>query len=299
MFLVTPRIVRVDSCRRQQTLARRVDVSGFGLWSGVDVVYSFLPAKENTGVCFKRADLPNAAPIPARVENRVQKPRQTSLAVGGAQVDMVEHVLSALRAARVDNCEVVVSAAEAPGLDGSCAPFLRAFLEAGVVEQNAERALVRVEEPGIYVPGDGASGDARIEILPSVAEENLYEYKLQYDSPAPIPNQSASFNFSVSPEEFLAEIAPCRTFLTLKEAMALRELGVCQRVTSQNALVFDRDGVIGNSLRFENECARHKILDMVGDFALAPVDWQGEFRAFKTGHQQNSEVVAALRELCE
>lgn len=299
MFSVKPRVVRVEAFRRQRTLARQVDVAGFGLWTGVDVVYSFRPAEDNSGVRFFRADLPNSPPIPALVENRVQKPRQTSLAVGSAQVDMVEHVLSALRAARVDNCDVVVNAPEAPGMDGSCEPFLRAFLEAGVVEQTAERALVKIDEPGTYYASNGSSNDAKIELLPSVSEETLYEYTLHYDVPCEIPNQTATFNFCRSPECFLEEIAPSRTFLTLKEAEGLRRMGVCQRVTAQNALVFGHEGIVDNELRFENECARHKLLDMVGDFALAPVDWLGEFRAYKTGHQQNAELVAALLDACE
>ena len=299
MFRGTPRVVKVEASRRQQTLARRVDVSGFGLWTGVDVVYSFRPADEDLGVRFFRDDLPDSPPISANVKNRVQKPRQTSLAVGSAQVDMVEHVLSALRAARVDNCDVVVSAPEAPGCDGSCAPILKAILEAGVVRQEAWRQAIKVLEPGVYYPGGSAPDDARIEILPSVAEETFYEYNLHYDRPCAIPNQKASFNFSASPEEYLREIAPCRTFLTLEEANALRAMGVCQRVTAKDALVFAPDGLVDNELRYDNECARHKLLDMVGDFALAPVDWIGEFRAYKTGHQQNADLVAALLNLCE
>jgi len=298
MFRGIPRVAQVDSVRRQQTLARRVDVAGFGLWTGVDVVYSFRPAEENTGIRFFRDDLPNSPSIPALVENRVSKPRQTSLAVGNAQVDMVEHVLSALRAARVDNCDIVVNAPEAPGLDGSCAPFLRAFLDAGVVQQSAERALLSIEEPGTYFANDGSANDARIEFRPSASGETFYEYVLFYDPPRSIPNQKASFNFSRDPEDYLHEIAPCRTFLTLEEANALRASGFCQRVTPQNALVFAPDGIVDNELCFENECASHKILDMVGDFALAPVDWLGEFRAYKTGHQQNVELVAALLAAC-
>ena len=110
------RVVRVESRRSQRTIARDAEVVGFGLWTGRDVRYRFHPAADDAGIAFYRADLPNAPRIPARVENRVAKPRQTSLAVGSAQVDMVEHVLAALRAARVDNCEIEVDAPEAPGM---------------------------------------------------------------------------------------------------------------------------------------------------------------------------------------
>ncbi len=293
MSIQTPKIVRVDSKRNQRTLARQVDVSGFGFWSSQDVVYSFRPSSCNSGVRFFRADLPDSPPICARVENRVDKPRQTSLAVDGAQVDMVEHVLAALRAARVDNCDVVVTAPEAPGLDGSSVQFLSAFLDAGTVEQDCARIALQVVAPGI-IPELGGAPDAQIELEPPRDQETYYEYNLVYDFQSAIPNQLASFDFAQSPQDFAREIAPCRTFLTLAEANELRKLGICQRVTEKDALVFDQGAPIDNPLRFANECARHKLLDMVGDFALAPVDWIGRFTATKTGHQQNANAVRYL-----
>ena len=249
MTISLPEIVRVDSTRRQRTLARRVDVAGFGFWTSRDVVFSFLPADDDSGVRFFRVDLPNSAPIPALVANRIRKPRQTSLAVGDAQVDMIEHVLSALRGAGIDNCDVLVDAPEAPGLDGSAAPFLEAFLEAGAVEQTRERTRLKVVFPGRF--GDDS---AYVDVLPNApqtddesnpnadfnesndsAEKNAYdfgapcyEYRLIYDVPRSIPNQMARFDFA--PETFRREIAPARTFLTFEEASYLREQGICQRV---------------------------------------------------------------------
>ncbi|MBQ5788984.1 MAG: UDP-3-O-acyl-N-acetylglucosamine deacetylase, partial [Thermoguttaceae bacterium] len=248
MTFSLPEIVRVDSTRRQRTLARRVDVAGFGFWTSRDVVFSFLPADDDSGVRFFRVDLPNSAPIPALVANRIRKPRQTSLVVGDAQVDMIEHVLAALRGAGIDNCDVLVDAPEAPGLDGSGSAFLEAFLEAGAVEQTRERTRLKVVFPGRF--GDDS---AYIDVLPSALEaddsnENAdsnassesaeksvydfgspcYEYRLVYDVPRSIPNQMARFDFT--PETFRREIAPARTFLTLEEANYLREQGICGRV---------------------------------------------------------------------
>ena len=290
MFNVVPNIERVESKRRQRTLARQVDVAGFGHWSGQDVVYSFRPAPENSGVRFFRVDLPNSEPIPALVENRVATPRQTSLVVGEARVDMVEHALAALRGARIDNCDVLANAVGAPGLDGSGAPFVDAFLKAGTVEQEAERVLLRVVSAGTFFDERGG----RIEVAPSEENRLIYEYRLHYDKASPIPNQVARFDFAQAPEIFQREIAPCRTFLTFEEAIGLRNMGFGLRLEPKDVLVFGENGPIDNALKFENECARHKILDMIGDFSLAPVDWEGEFRAFKTGHQQNAD---ALREL--
>ena len=120
----------------------------------------------------------------------------------------------------------------------------------------------------------------------------LYRYELKYSRTSVIPNQKAEFEFSQSPLIFKREIASCRTFLTYEEALYLREQGICARVGTGDVLVFGQDGKpIDNQLRFPNECARHKILDMIGDFSLMPFDLVGEISATKTGHQQNANVV--------
>lgn len=287
-----PEIVRVESTRRQRTLTRRVDVAGFGFWTGRDVVFSFRPASDDSGVRFFRADLPNSEPIPALVANRVRKPRQTSLAVGSAQVDMIEHVVAALRAAQIDNCDVVVDAPEAPGLDGSGAPFLEALLEAGTVEQTRERIRLAVVAPGRFENDGGGT----LDLAPTAENQTILQYNLVYRDDSPIPSQDARVVLTPEAfcETFRREIAPARTFLTLAEANYLREQGICGRVRPGDVLVFDENGPIATELRYENECSRHKILDMFGDFGLAPVDWVGEFRACKTGHQQNADAVAQI-----
>ena len=161
-----PQIVRTESIRRQRTLARPVEVAGFGFWSSQDVVYSFQPAPEDYGVVFVRSDLPDSPPIPATVVHRIHKPRQTSLAVGEAQVDMVEHVLAALKGARIDNCKIVVSAAEAPGIDGSAAAFVDALLEAGAEEQAREKIRLKIVSEGEFTDESKPNG-GRIAITPS------------------------------------------------------------------------------------------------------------------------------------
>ena len=208
---------------------------------------------------------------------------------------MVEHVLAALSAARIDNCDIVVSAPEAPGLDGSCAPFVKAFLEAGFIEQEQYRPAFKIVEPA-RLQTDSLRPDSVLSIAPSEKDATVFEYNLVYDVPKAIPNQSAFFDFDRSTEDFLTEIAPSRTFLTFEEANELRKLGICQRVSASDVLVFGDAGPIDNALRFDNECARHKLLDMVGDFALAPVDWIGVFQATKTGHLQNANAIRIMLE---
>ncbi|MDD3590382.1 MAG: UDP-3-O-acyl-N-acetylglucosamine deacetylase [Thermoguttaceae bacterium] len=292
MFQI-PKITRIESTRQQRTLADQVDIEGFGFWSSKDVLFSFRPAPENSGIRFFRADLPNSPPIPALVYNRIKKPRQTSLVVGSAQVDMVEHALAALHGAQIDNCDIIVNAQETPGLDGSASAFINAFLEVGAEEQDRERIRLKILDTGIFAENSEPNG-RKIVVAPNEQKQTIFKYDLRYDIPGPIPNQTAIFNFSQPPEIFKSEIAPCRTFLTFEEACHLREQGICLRVGAQDVLVYGKDGPIDNKTRFDNECARHKILDMIGDFSLAPVDWEGEFHAAKTGHQQNADVLLAM-----
>lgn len=293
MASIIPQITRAESLRRQRTLKRQVDVAGFGFWSSLDVVYSFRPAPENSGIRFIREDLPNADPIPALVDYRIKKPRQTSLVNGPAQVDMIEHILAALHGAQVDNCDVVVTAAEAPGMDGSGKAFIDAFLETGTIEQTSEKIRLKFVSEGKFVDETKANG-GEIVFLPNAQGRSIFQYTLQYDSPSPIGNQTATFDFALPAEEFQREIAPCRTFLTLPEANYLRDQGICSRVSAKDVLVFGDNGPIDNSTLFVNECARHKVLDMIGDFSLSPYDWEGEIRATKTGHQQNADALQML-----
>lgn len=292
MFQI-PSISRIESTRRQRTIKSQVDVEGFGFWSSKDVVFSFRPAPENSGIRFFRADLPGSDPIPASVYNRIKKPRQTSLASGIAQVDMVEHALAALRGARIDNCDIIVNSPEAPGLDGSASVFIDAFLKVGTEEQNSEQIRLKILEKGVFTDDSNPNG-GKIIVAPNDRKQTIFEYNLHYDRPNHIPNQTAFFDFSQAPEIFRTEIAPCRTFLTIEEADYLRQQGICARVSAQDVLVYGEDGPIDNDLRFDNECAKHKILDMIGDFSLAPFDWEGEFHATKTGHQQNAEVLLSM-----
>ena len=290
MILEVPKIKRIESTRRQRTIATKVIIQGFGFWSGQDVIYSFYPAEDNTGIRFIREDIPNSQPIPALLTYRIKKPRQTSLATGKAQVDMVEHILAALKGALIDNCEVRVSRAEAPGLDGSARNFIAEFLKAGTEEQASERIRMQIVTEGKYVDEKNAS----IFFRPNKDNKSIYTYRLYYDNPSPIPNQTAEFDLTLSPKDFQNEIASCRTFLTLNEAEVLRSHGLGTRVKAQDILVYGPNGLIDNKVLFDNECARHKILDMIGDFSLTSFDLVGEIHAQKTGHQQNADALSAI-----
>lgn len=274
--------------RSQRTLARSAEVVGFGYWSGRDVRLEFRPAAPDTGVVFLRTDLPRPVRIPVNPACRVEMPRRTTLAAGGASVEMVEHVLAALHGLEIDNCEVRVDRAEMPGCDGSSRPFVDALLAAGVVEQPALRARLVVTEL-TRVGND----DSWVEARPAVGRGGFsIKYRLDYGPDSPIGRQS--IQMQVTPESFVKELAPARTFVLKEEAEWMRARGLGARVTCQDLLVFDDHGPVDNPLRFEDECVRHKALDLVGDLALAGCELVGQFTSFRSGHRLNAELVRVL-----
>jgi UDP-3-O-acyl N-acetylglucosamine deacetylase len=273
--------------RSQQTLARPASVAGFGYWSGRDVQVEFRPAPPDTGVVFVRGDLSQPVRIPARVEYRIEAPRRTTLRAGGASVEMVEHILAALAGVQVDNCEVWVDAAEMPGCDGSSLPFVEALDAAGIVPQAATRMVLVVRE--VTRMGDD---ETWIEARPAPAGGLTAKYRLDYGRDNPIGRQTLTLG--VTPDSFRRELAPARTFMLKEEADWLRAQGLGKRVTAQDLLVFDADGPVDNQLRFYEECVRHKLLDLVGDLALAGCDLSGYFVAHRSGHRLNAELVRVL-----
>lgn len=277
-----------EMVRMQHTLAKPAAVDGFGFWTGQDIRVEFHPTRAGSGLFFVRDDLPDKPVIPVSPDYHLLKPRQTSLISGDAQVDMIEHVLAALYGLQIDNCEIRVNAAEMPGIDGSSQYFAAAILKAGITTQPATRPK-RVVYKTVKV-GDEKSW---IEAKPSYNGETKFVYHLDYGDNNPIKRQSYRLIFS--PENFILQLMSCRTFLTKAEADHLLEMGLCSRVSPRDVLVFgDDQQPIDNTLLFPDECARHKVLDMLGDFALGGCDWVGEFVAYRSGHHLNVECVQEL-----
>jgi len=277
-----------EMVRMQHTLAKPTVVEGFGFWTGQDVRVEFHPARAGAGLAFVRVDLPDKPVIRVAPENQLVKPRQTSLKAGDAQVDMIEHVVAALHGLQIDNCEIRVNAPEMPGLDGSSQKYVAALLKAGIITQPAIRPK-RVVYKTVRV-GDDKSW---IEAKPSYNGETKFVYHLDFGDGSPIERQS--YRFILSPENYILQLMSCRTFLTKAEADQLRAMGLCSRVSPRNVLVFDEDGQpVDNALLFSDECARHKVLDMIGDFSLGGCDWVGEFVAYRSGHHLNVDCVREL-----
>jgi UDP-3-O-acyl-N-acetylglucosamine deacetylase len=202
-------------------------------------------------------------------------------------VTLVEHVLAALAGLRLDNCFVEVNAPEPPGLDGSAKGFVDALLGAGVRLQPARRAVWCVDS-SIVLSHNGAT----LALHPDDGEELTASYLLDYGQHSPLGRQSHTQ--MVTPASFANDLADCRTFLLEEEAIALRQQGLGVRTSVSDLLVFGSTGPIGNRLRYANEPARHKILDLIGDLSLLGHDVRGRLVAYRSGHPLNVELVRAL-----
>jgi UDP-3-O-acyl N-acetylglucosamine deacetylase len=273
--------------RNQRTIAASGALEGIGYWSGRDVRVEFHPAEAKSGIVFVRRDLPGAPRVPATIANRVEATRRTALRRGEAAVEMVEHILAALAGLAIDNCEVSVDQPEMPGCDGSALPFVTVLQRAGIVEQDCPRPPFAPQRPVRL--GDE---DAWIEMRPGTSGKTVIRYDLDYGGGNPIGRQS--LEVLLSPRLFPWNLAPSRTFMLEREAAAIQDRGLGLRTTFQDLLVFDADGPIGNHLRFPDECVRHKILDLVGDLALAGCELVGHFAAYRSGHRLNGELVRAI-----
>jgi UDP-3-O-acyl N-acetylglucosamine deacetylase len=273
--------------RFQRTIARPAELHGIGYLTGQDVRLRFRPAPASSGVVFVRTDLGPQAAITATVDEVTGTNRRTTLGQPPVTVGLVEHVLASLAGLHIDNCVVEVDAPEPPGLDGSADAFVHALTRAGIVMQSERRTIWGVDEPVIV-----ASRDATLALHPSEGPGLRISYLLNYGLRSPIGRQTHTM--TVNPASFAGTIAPCRTFLLEEEAIVLRNQGLGKRTQVSDLLVFGRRGPINNALRFADEPARHKVLDILGDLSLLGHDLCGHVVAYRSGHPLNVELVRVL-----
>lgn len=280
------------SSRPQRTIQQTVEVRGVGFLSGANSRVRFNPAPPSSGVVFVRTDLPGRPRIPANVHQVTGTARRTTLGRAPVQVTLVEHVLASLAGLRIDNCVVEIDCVEPPGLDGSAGAFVEALQHAGVQEQPSWRGIWGVQE-AVTVQ----AGNATLTLHPPSEDQPtglLMTYFLDYGPVAPILRQVATF--PIVPGIFRREISACRTFLLESEAAQLRLQGLGAHTTPADLLVFGANGPIENKVRYANEPARHKVLDMVGDLSLLGVDLWGHVIACRSGHPLNVELARKLSE---
>lgn len=269
---------------RQYTLASAVKLTGVGLHTGVPVNLVLTPAPANTGIVFKRTDLEGFA-IKARAANVARVAYATSLMLKGVLVSTTEHLLSALAALGVDNVCAEMNNIEVPILDGSSLPVAREIMKVGLRQQRARRSYIQVVKPVEIV--DGAK---RIAIHP--AEQFRITCSIDFSHPL-IGKQT--LDIAPAGGNYIAEIAPARTFVTLEEVEPLRKAGLVQGGSLENAIVLSRDGVLNpEGLRFADEFCRHKVLDLIGDLALLGHPLVGHVVVHRGGHAMHYALVSRL-----
>lgn len=297
---------------KQHTLATTVNISGTGLHTGINVDMTLKPANPGFGFQFQRVDLPGMPIIKADCDLVTDTSRGTTLESGDAKISTVEHILAALVGLGVDNCLIEVNGPEIPIIDGSSEPFVKIIEPMGVVEQDAAKAWYSIDENITYCDENN-----RVEItaLPSL------EYKLttliDFNSPV-LGTQHATLK---SMKDFKTEIAPCRTFCFLHELEMLLDNNLIKGGDINNAIVVvdkpissnemtrlakafgkermevKSEGYLNNlELRFPNEPARHKLLDIIGDLALTGYAVKGHIIANRPGHSSNVAFAKKLKQ---
>ncbi len=296
---------------KQRTIAQAVSVEGVGLHTGANVKLTFQPAPEDHGIKFQRVDVDEQPIINADVGRVVNTERSTTIQAGEASVSTIEHVLSALAGLQVDNVLVQLNGPETPILDGSAVGFVQALRSAGFQEQDAEREYFEVEQPIIY--RDEETG-TEIMALP----HDGFELITMIDFESPVLGQQYATLQDI--ESYADEIAPCRTFVFLRDlemlfqhdlikggdldnAIVIADQAVQQEQLDQLASLLDKptvtfngQGILNNlELHFQNEPARHKLLDVVGDITLLGRPIKGRILATKPGHRANVEFTKLLK----
>ncbi len=273
---------------RQKTISRPVSVDGLGLFSGERATLTIAPAQVDSGINFIREQGDHTARIPALVQNVLKRPRHTCLRNGTLRVETVEHCLAALSGLGVTNAVVTVNGGvvgEVPAMDGSSGPLTAAIREAGVVEQEAP-----VQPLVIHAPVQVTMGDATLAALPGPTDH----LEIIYDFEGPDPVSHQVFAFRLGGDDFEKEVAPARTFIFESEAQELRSRGLGGHLTARDVLVIAPTGPVENAFRFVDECARHKVLDLIGDLTLAGRPIRGRIVAHKSGHELNHMLVRQL-----
>jgi UDP-3-O-[3-hydroxymyristoyl] N-acetylglucosamine deacetylase len=288
-LLVSKRLNAIVAAKRaalqQTTLLAPFSFEGIGLHTGVRASVTVSPAPAGTGLTFSlcRPGGGCAVRVAAIAEHVVDTSRATVIGKDGVHVSTTEHILSALFAMGVSNAEIAVDGPEIPIGDGSAAGFADAIEAAGVVEQAAPRAVLTLEKPFVL-----RVADRMIAALPAP------EFAVRFVADFPAPIGVEYFYGAIDPDGYRREIASARTFGYLHEVEALRARGLALGGSLENAVVFAPEGPLV-PLRWPNEAVRHKVLDLIGDFALLGAWPQCEIVAFKSGHELHAAATRALR----
>lgn len=277
----------IEAMIRQRTLKNMIQATGIGLHTGNKVCLTLRPAAPETGIVFRRVDLPRPVEIPARPENVGDTSLSTTLVAGDAHISTVEHLLSAFAGLGIDNAYVDVDAPEVPIMDGSAGPFVFLIQSAGIEKQNRPKRFIRIklrvavedgDKGAVFEPYNGFKVD----------------FSIDFDHPAFLSRaQKACVDFSTT--TFVKEISRARTFGFLRDIEALHQRNLALGGSMDNAIVVDDYRVLNEEgLRYEDEFVKHKILDAIGDLYLLGHSLIGAFRGHKSGHALNNRLLRTL-----
>ena len=271
--------------KMQKTIKNEISAKGLGLHSGRDIYVNFKPAPADSGITFRRIDLGGAPAIKALPENVTSTTLATTLGRGENRVSTVEHLMAALSALGVDNLQVETDGPELPVFDGSADEWVRLLNEAGLVELNAPRKVLKVTRPYKFT-----AGDKSVEVRPA----GRFSVEAHIDFGGAIGRHC--FYYVDSDQAFVKEISRSRTFCQLKDVEMMHSQGLALGGSLDNAVVVGDDGILNpGGLRFDDEFVRHKILDFIGDLAMAGAPVVGHFIIHKPGHELNRRfLVSAL-----
>ncbi len=302
---------------QQQTIKQPIAISGTGLHTGVATTMTFKPAPVNYGIKFRRIDLPGSPEIPALVDLVVEVARGTTLKLGEAKVHTVEHVLAAIVGLQIDNIIIELNNIEPPICDGSAKPFVDALIAADIETQNAPKDYLVIDEAVRYI--DEKNG---VDIVALPTDDYRLTVMIDYQNPALGSQHTGLFNLE---KEFVDEFSSARTFCFLHEVEMLHAQGLIKggnldnaivivdqdlsqseleriipRLGIRDSLVMGKNGVLNNKpLRYKNEPARHKLLDLLGDLALVGAPMKAQILAARPGHASNVEFAKKLRKLLQ
>src|SRR5712672_2674763 len=274
---------------RQTTLRDSATLTGVGVHSGLPVTLTIHPAEIDGGITFLRSGINGCPDREVRADVRAVTATEFATVLGdteGPLCSTAEHVLAALSGLGVDNAVIEIDGPEVPIMDGSAAPFVAAIDQAGMVTQQASRRFIQVLKP-VQV----AIGDAFGELRPHAGG---FRVELEIDFANPVIGQQ-SYTLDLSPERFRREISRARTFGCMNDTARLWSAGFALGASFENTVVFDETRLLNTEgLRYSDECARHKVLDVIGDLALAGLPLLGAFRSVRGGHKLNHAVLTAL-----
>jgi UDP-3-O-[3-hydroxymyristoyl] N-acetylglucosamine deacetylase len=272
---------------KQRTLKNSIRATGVGLHTGKKVLMVLRPAPANHGIWFRRTDLDEPVDIPARAENVGETTLGTTIAVDGARVSTIEHLLSALAGLGIDNAIIELSADEVPIMDGSAGPFVFLLQSAGIEEQNAPKKFVRIKK------------SVKVEDGEKWARFDPYDgfkvnFEIEFDHPVfKRRSQVASMEFSTT--TFLREVSRARTFGFMRDLEYMRSRNLALGGNLDNAIVLDDYRILNeDGLRYEDEFVKHKILDAIGDLYLLGHSLIGEFSGYKSGHGLNNRLLRTV-----